>query len=106
MGDWGNKMKINYMTTPNLGLKRRLAESMKVYNLDEFRTSCVNYKTEKRCENITLPDKFGKEREMHSILTYQMENKRKGCINRDNNATNNMIKIVKSYLKDKTKNIL
>jgi len=103
MGDWGNKMKINYMTTPNLGLKRRLAESMKVYNLDEFRTSCVNYKTEKRCENITLPDKFGKEREMHSILTYQMENKRKGCINRDNNATNNMIKIVKSYLKDKTR---
>jgi len=29
------------------------------------------------------------------------ENNRFGCINRDENATNNMIKIVKSYLKDK-----
>ena len=30
-----------------------------------------------------------------------MENKRKGCINRDKNAVNNMIKIVKYYLENK-----
>jgi len=40
---------------------------------------------------------------MHSILTYQMESKRKGCINRDNNATNNMIAITHQYLKDKSR---
>ena len=52
-----SKMKLNYISTPNLTLKRKLAEYMKVYNLDEFRTSCLNYKTEEKCENIYLPDK-------------------------------------------------
>jgi hypothetical protein len=32
-----------------------------------------------------------------------MENNRMGCINRDKNAVENMVKIVKSYLKDKTR---
>jgi hypothetical protein len=32
-----------------------------------------------------------------------MENKRMGCINRDMNAVNNMVKIVKTYLTDKTR---
>ena len=32
-----------------------------------------------------------------------MENNRKGCINRDENAVKNMIKIVESYLKDKSR---
>lgn len=36
------------MSTPNIGLKRKLAEYITVYNLDEFRTSCLNYKTEKK----------------------------------------------------------
>ena len=32
-----------------------------------------------------------------------MENNRKGCINRDNNAVNNMITIVRSFLKDRSR---
>jgi hypothetical protein len=40
---------------------------------------------------------------MHAILTYKMSNKRKGCINRDNNAVNNMISITLQYLKDRTR---
>ena len=32
-----------------------------------------------------------------------MENKRTGCINRDENAVNNMIKLVKSYILNKTR---
>jgi len=103
MGDWSDKMKLNYISTPNLALKRKLAEYMKVYNLDEFRTSCLNYKTEEKCENIYLPDKRGVQRKIHSVLTFQMENKRMGCINRDMNAVNNMVKIVKTYLIDKTR---
>ena len=103
IGDWSDKMKLNYISTPNLALKRKLAEYMKVYNLDEFRTSCLNYKTEEKCENIYLPDKKGIQRKIHSVLTFQMENKRMGCINRDMNAVNNMVKIVKTYLTDKTR---
>lgn len=75
----------------------KIAEYFTVYNLDEFRTSCLCYKTEELCENLELPDKKGKSRSIHSILTYQMENKRSGCVNRDNNSVNNMIKIVKYY---------
>ena len=72
----------------------KLNEYLTIYNLDEFRTSCLNYKTEKRCKNMYLPDKKGTERKIHSILRYQTESKRMGCINRDENAVNNMIKIV------------
>lgn len=103
MGDWNESgsSKINYMSTPGISLKRKLSERFEVYNLDEFRTSCLNYKTEERCENLYLPDKKGKSRKIHAILTYQMENKRKGCINRDKNSVLNMKKIVQHYLKNR-----
>jgi hypothetical protein len=45
-----------------------------------------------------LPDKNRFIRKMHSILTYQMENKRTGCINRDKNSVNNMAKITNHFL--------
>ncbi len=89
------------LSTPNLGLKRKLAQHFKVYNLDEFRTSLLNCKTETKNENIYLPDKKEIPRKIHSILTYQTENKRMGCINRDENSVNNMIKLVKYYLEFK-----
>lgn len=107
-GDWSDKLnttpsRIRYISTPNLGLKRKLKEYLTIYNIDEFRTSCLNYKTEERCENMYLPDKKGIERKIHSILRYQTESKRMGCINRDENAVNNMIKIVNTYLLNKTR---
>ena len=51
-------------------------------------------------------DKWEKENEdktkmrkmIHSILTYQMENNRKGCINRDKNGCKNIQKVFKSYI--------
>lgn len=108
MGDWSERagrtpLNMKYISTPGIGLKRKLAEHFTIYNLDEYRTSCLNYKTEEKCENIVLPDKTGFSRKIHSVLTYQMENKRMGCINRDENAVNNMVKIVKQFLKDKTR---
>jgi hypothetical protein len=107
-GDWSDRLKttpsrIKYISTPNLGLKRKLNEYLTIYNLDEFRTSCLNYKTEERCENMYLPDKTGVKRKIHSILRYKTESKRMGCINRDENAVNNMIKIVNTYLMNKTR---
>lgn len=103
-GDWssGHQMK-NFISTPNLGLKRKLGEYFKIYNIDEFRTSCLNHKTLGKCENLYLPDKKEVPRKIHSILTYTMENNRKGCINRDNNAVNNMITITNQFIKDKTR---
>jgi hypothetical protein len=103
-GDWsiGQQMR-NYMSTPNIGLKRKIAEYFRIYSIDEFRTSLLNYKTEEKNENIYLPDKKGVIRKIHSVLTYQMENKRLGCINRDKNSVNNMKKITEYFLKNKSR---
>lgn len=99
IGDWSiGKQMRNFISTPNLTLKRKLQENFKVYNIDEFRTSCLCYKTEEPCKNLYLPDKKKKERKIHSILTYKMENKRKGCINRDKNGCRNIQKVFKSYM--------
>jgi hypothetical protein len=99
MGDWSAKGQVKFISTPNLGLKRKLAEQLTVYSIDEFRTSCLSYVTQEKCTNLYLPDKKGVDRKKHSILTYQMENKRMGCINRDNNAVNNMVYLVQYFLK-------
>ena len=102
IGDWSiGKQMRNFISTPNLTLKRKLQETFKVYNIDEFRTSCLSYKTEEVCENLYLKfkkDKLQKERKIHSILTYQMENNRKGCINRDKNGCKNIQKVFKCYM--------
>jgi len=99
IGDWsiGKQMK-NFITTPNLSLKRKLQERFNVYDIDEYRTSCLNYKTEELSNNLYLPDKTNKVRKMHSILTYKMENKRNGCINRDKNGCKNIQKLFNYYM--------
>lgn len=104
IGDWSiGKQMSNFISTPNLTIKRKLKERFKVYNIDEFRTSCLNSKTEEYCDNLYLPDKIGKVRKIHSILTFKMENQRKGCINRDKNGCLNIKKIFDSYIKDGTR---
>ena len=37
----------------------------------------------------------------YSVLTYQTENNRSGCINRDENSVNNMIMLTNYYLQHK-----
>ena len=51
-----------------------------------------------QCENLYLPDLNGQTRKLHSVLTYQMENQRLGCINRDNNGRQNMKKLFDHYM--------
>jgi hypothetical protein len=36
----------SFISTPNIGLKHKLKEGFKVFNIDEYRTSCLDYKTE------------------------------------------------------------
>jgi hypothetical protein len=113
MGDWSDKLgaspqRIKYISTPNKWLKNKLAEHMTIYNIDEHRTSCLHYKTEQRCSNLWSKNPKNKgsfsksnqdhEYKIHSVLTCKMENGRLGCINRDNNAVNNMIKITRAFL--------
>ena len=100
IGDWSiGKQMRNFISTPNLSLKRKLKERFKVYNIDEFRTSCLSNETQELCKNLYLPDKKKEIRKIHSILTYQMENNRKGCINRDKNGCRNIQYVFNYYKK-------
>jgi len=129
MGDWsiGKQMK-HFISTPNLGLKRKLDEHFTIVSIDEYKTSKINCVTKKENENLIIynkeiikrmedkrklkeeenikKDNKIKEKEkkeitsvkLHSVLTYKMKNKRLGCINRDKNAVRNMQKITKQWL--------
>ena len=99
-GDWSQDQQMRYfLSTPNLGIKRKLRERYNVYNIDEYNTSKLHHKTEKECKKLSIPDKTGVKREKHAVLTYKMENQRLGCINRDNNACLNLRKLYKHFLK-------
>jgi len=101
-GDWSiGKAMRHFISTPNLGLKRKLGEYFTIYSVDEFRTSLLNFQTETKCENIYLPDKKGELRKIHSVLTFKTENQRLGCINRDENSVRNIQKITNYFLKNK-----
>ena len=106
-GDWGvTKQMRHFISTPNISIKRKLKERFKVFNIDEYRTSCLHYKTEEKGDNLYFIDKNNKKRKLHSVLTFKMEptknecNKiRIDCINRDYNGCLNMRKIFNHYMK-------
>jgi hypothetical protein len=100
-GSFNDTCKKGNISVPNKRIRNLLKENFKMYNIDEFRTSKIHYKSEVECENLYITDKKGKIRKIHSVLTYKMENKESGCINRDENAVNNMIKIVENQIKNK-----
>ena len=104
IGDWSETMAIKRISMPGKHLRRLLAAHFPVYLLDEFNTSKLNHVTEEACENLELVVEINgenKSRRLHSVLTYKMQNGRKGCINRDINAVKNMRKIVKSLMEGK-----
>ena len=39
-------------------VERKLKERFEVYNIDEFRTSCLHHKTENKCKNLYLEEEF------------------------------------------------
>jgi hypothetical protein len=98
-GDWSKgEMPLKTAPVPGLRLKRMLAQYFRLYQIDEFRTSCLSHKTYERCGHLST-----KGREIHSVLTHTVEKKRMGCINRDENATYNMVTIVRQFLKDRSR---
>ena len=102
MGDWCIKKQMrNFISTPNIGIKRKLNERFDIFNIDEYKTSCLHNKTEEKCDNLYLLDKTNKLRKLHSVLTFQMENNGRGCINRDYNGCLNMKKIFNSFIQDR-----
>ena len=91
----------HFVSTPRIGLKRKLKNHFKVYNLDEYKTSKMCYKTKKETKNLKVKIKDKEEKimikKLHPVLTYRMENNRIGCLNRDKNSCLNMLNIIETW---------
>ena len=106
----GKQMR-HIISTPMIGLKRLLAKYFLVINIDEFRTSCLDWRTEKYNDNVTVKGKDGKNKKLHAVLVSQILNKSNTVVesfnkvyqNRDLNSVKNIRKIVKQYMKDRTR---
>ncbi|AYV77714.1 MAG: hypothetical protein Edafosvirus1_45 [Edafosvirus sp.] len=125
MGDWSEntqKKRIKRISVPGASLRRLLKENFRMYMINEYNTSKLNYKTEEETKNLIISKerrvpKYNKKKmeevkvhnerlneedrelkRIHSVLTYKMENNRMGCINRDINSVKNMRKITKHIL--------
>ena len=89
-----------HVSNPNRSRRGwRLTLNVNLHPGVEYRTSCITNKTKEFNKNLYLPDKKGKKRLMHSILTYKMGNGRLGCINRDYNGALNIREVSLSILK-------
>ncbi len=97
VGDWSDKCRLSYISTPGVGFRKMLSKKFKVHLLGEYNTSKLSYKTDKETTKLKL-HKNGELCELYPVLTYQMGNGRMGCINRDKNATLNYQKIVRSLI--------
>lgn len=102
IGDWnGNNNLKHSQSTKGIGLKRKLKGRFELYEIDEYNTSKLCYKTGKPTKNLkirTIIDNKRVTTEIQPVLTYQMSNQRYGCINRDRNAVNNMKNIATYYM--------
>jgi hypothetical protein len=103
-GDWSrlNQMR-GVISTPCIGLKRRLAENFKIFNIDEFRTSCLDNITLKKNKNASVYNKkSGKKKELHSVLVSNIlgnadSRPLKRFQNRNRNSSLNMRNIIENY---------
>ncbi len=66
------------LSVPNIRLTRKLKERFRVFYLDEFRTSCLNYKTETRCKNLYYKDTLKRKKlknRLHKLRRIKMNDK-------------------------------
>jgi hypothetical protein len=106
LGDWSvnsspNQMK-GCMPTPNKGLIKLLKKRFTVLSVDEFRTSKL-YNKDLSKELINVKVKRGKKnKSIHTLLT-PTRNPNGVMLNRDVNASRNILKILKTYLNSQTR---
>ena len=104
-GDWSRKSQMRgVISTPMIGLKRRLQRDFKIKNFDEFRTSCLDNTTYKENDNAVIKTKSGKNKKLHSVLVSEIQDS--GCKNlkryqnRNRNAVLCFREIIKCYAEE------
>ena len=124
LGNWSmNKKGIKCTSVPNKKYEKVLNRNFITLKINEFRTSIIHNKTEKKCENlikkydinkqtiksifnleklkeknIERVDKIKKDKKIHKILVCKTNEKLNEYVNRDINSVKNMKNIVFSYI--------
>ena len=116
MGDWSEKCKTHLkgsISTPMIGIKRRIAEELQIYNIDEYKTSKIcnktkgvteEYKIKRLIKSKTkqLSERRYRKFPIHSLLSFKV-GQNTGCTNRDVNSVKNMKEIIDYWFANKNK---
>jgi len=103
---YGNHSRTQMMKgctpCPGIGLKRMLSKYFKILEVDEYCTSIIHHKRHERMTNLVVR-RGHHNRKVHKILTLQEDTARRIFINRDYNASRNILNIGCEYLKHQTR---
>lgn len=105
-GDWSRTTQMRgIISTPCIGIKRRLSEDFKIMDINEFRTSCLDNKTLDKNFNAKVTTKNGKVKNLHAVLVSTISKTHNGNTikrfqNRDRNSVLNMVNIIEYYKKN------
>ncbi len=108
-GNWSRNTQMkNFFPTPGKGFRNLIASRFKIVIVDEYKTSitCNQTETEMTKWKYKINDKL---QECHKVLTSIKDTNPKGeainriFIDRDINAAKNILKIIESWLKNKTR---
>jgi len=102
-GNWskGHTLK-GCNSTPNKAFKRLLNKKFIVLETDEFKTSKLYNKNYKELTNVKV--KKGKHlKYLHEVLTLKEETEKRIYVNRDKNASMNILKLGKYYLNNQSR---
>ena len=75
-GDWSiSKQMRNFISTPNIGMKRKIMKRFETYDIDEYRTSKLYHRTQTITENLSyVSKKNNKTYELHSVRKRSLPN--------------------------------
>lgn len=94
-GDWSRETQMKgCIPSPTTGFKKLLSKNFKIIDVNEYNTSKLYNKTFGQLENVT---KEGKK--LHEVLTPKEKTKQYIYVNRDVNASKNILMLAKIFLK-------
>jgi len=94
----------NKMPTPGIGMKRLIASRFEILETDEFKTSKLYNKTFKELTNVKVR-KGRHAKSLHQVLTLKEETEKCIRVNRDKNASINILYLGKYFLKNQSRPI-
>jgi len=94
----------NKMPTPGIGMKRLIASRFEILETDEFKTSKLYNKTFKDLINVKVR-KGRHTKSLHQVLTLKEETEKCIRVNRDKNASINILYLGKYFLQNQSRPI-